>query len=423
MAFEKQPKQIEAIKLLSSDAKHIMLEGGGRAGKSLILTYTMLVRACKVKSTHTILRLNHNAAKRSIWNKTLPDTIRMAFPELQKFTEQNKNSSDLIMYLPNDSEIHVGGLDNAKRAEKVLGLEFSSIWLNEVSQIPYDSAQIAISRLAEKNELKKKVYYDQNPGKRSSWPYFLFHKHLNPIDQEPIRDPENYVKLLMNPIDNIKNIDEAYLQTLSSMPEAERKRFLEGVYQDESQGQVYYAFRRDKHVKPLQKENGTLFALLDFNVSPGTAIICQYINKKIRCLDEVWIQNSDTYKVANELILKGALGASAIPDSTGANRKTSGKSDFDILREKGFKIMSVSNPFVTDRINNLNRLFSDDRIEIDPKCKKLINDLDSVVWKDNKPDQSGANKMLTHISDALGYGAWYFEPIAGLKIQATSQPR
>ena len=399
------------------------LRAVGDPGKTTLITYAICVRAIKEKSTHCILRLNHNAAKRSIWNKTLPDVIRLAFPELVPFTEQNKNNTELIMPFPNGSTILVGGLDDAKRAEKVLGLEFSSLFLNEVSQIPYDAAQIAISRLAEKNNLKKKVYLDQNPGKKSSWPYLLFHKKLNPIDQEPLKKPEDYVHFLMNPRDNLQNIDKSYLELLESMPAKDRERFMEGIYQDESEGQVFYQFRADRHVKPVQKQNGTLFVGQDFNVDPGAAIICQYINNKIYCLDEVWLRNSDTYKVAAMLKEKGAAGASIVPDSTGANRKTSGRSDFDILKEQGFKIMSVSNPFVTDKILNINRLLSEDRIIIDPKCKKLINDLEAVVWKNNAPDQSGANKLLTHASDALGYFAWFVDPIAPLKIKATSSPR
>jgi len=421
--FKKTERQKQGTTILASDARYILLEGGGRSGKTTLIVYAILVRACKEKSTHCILRLNHNAAKRSIWNKTLPDVIRLAFPELREYTEKNKNNTELIMNLPNGSQILVGGLDDAKRAEKVLGLEFTSLFLNEVSQIPFDAAQIAISRLAEKNSLKKKVYLDQNPGKKSSWPYLLFHKKLNPTDQEPLKDPDDYANFLMNPKDNLENIDKDYLRTLESMPVKDRERFMEGIYQDESEGQVYRDFRADRHVMPLEKQNGTLFALLDFNVSPGTAVIAQYINNKLYCLDEVWILHSDTYRVCAELKAKGAAGASCIPDSTGANRKTSGKSDFDILKEAGFKIMSVANPFVTDRINNVNRMFSDDRIVIDPKCKKLINDLEAVVWKNNRPDQSSANKLLTHASDCLGYGAWYFDPIASIKLRATSSPR
>lgn len=419
MNFTKTSRQKEAIKVLSGSAKHIMLEGGSRSGKSFILMFAMIVRASKETSRHAILRLNFNAAKRSIWNDTLPTVMRLAFPELR--TKQNK--SELIQYFPNGSEIHVGGLDDGERVEKILGTEYSSLWFNEVSQIPYDSAQIAISRLAQKNNLAKKIYYDQNPGKKNSWPYWLFHKHINPIDQEPVFDPENYTYLHMNPKDNLDHIDPEYLKVLESMPAEQRKRFLEGEYTDESDGQTYYAFRQDRHVKPVERRPGTIFIAEDFNVDPGTALIFQYIDKTFYILDEVFLRNSDTYKMASEFKSRNAGGARIIPDSTGGNRKTSGKSDFDILKEAGFIIESTYNPFVTDRVTNVNRLFSNDKIVIDPKCKKLINDLEKVVWKDNRLDQSGPNKLLTHISDCLGYAAWKLDPIAGMAMKATTHAR
>ena len=99
-----------------------------------------------------------------------------------------------------------------------------------------------------------------------------------------------------------------------------------------------------------------------------------------------------------------------IPDSTGKNRKTSGKSDHLILTDAGFQIPYVFNPFVTDRVNNINRLLTDNRIIINPKCKKLIGDLEKVSWKDNNLDQK-TDTNLTHISDALGYMCWKLAPI------------
>ena len=159
-----------------------------------------------------------------------------------------------------------------------------------------------------------------------------------------------------------------------------------------------------------RKLPGTLFLGMDFNVNPMTCVVAQFINNMFVIHDEVYLENSDTYKMVNELKRRGYKGT-VIPDSTGKNRKTSGKSDHQILTEAGFTIPYVSNPFVTDRVNNINRLFTDNRIIINPKCKKLIGDLEKVSWKDNKLDQKGENKMLTHISDALGYLCWKLSPI------------
>lgn len=419
MEFQKTLKQKEAIQLLTGPAMHNLLEGGSRSGKSFLLMFAMIVRASKVPSRHAILRLNFNAAKRSIWNDTLPTVMRLAFPDLK--TRHNK--SELIQYFPNGSEIHVGGLDDGERVEKILGTEYSTLWFNEVSQIPFDSAQVAITRLAQKNSLTKKIYYDQNPGKKNSWPYWLFHKKISPIDQEPVKDPENYSYLHMNPKDNLDHIDPEYLKILEAMPAEQRKRFMDGEYTDESDGQTYYAFRQDRHVKSCERKPGTLFIAEDFNVDPGSALIFQYIDKKFYILDEVYLRNSDTYKMTAEFKNRGVSGARIIPDSTGGNRKTSGKSDFDILKEAGFIIESTYNPFVTDRVTNVNRHLSNDNIIIDPKCKKLINDLEKVTWKDNRLDQSGVNKLLTHVSDCLGYACWKLDPIAGLTLKATSHAR
>ena len=239
----------------------------------------------------------------------------------------------------------------------------------------------------------------------------VFEKKLNPIDDEPLKSAEKYASFRMNPIDNVENIDEEYISLLESMPEDQRKRFLEGEYLDISDGQAYYAFRVADHVKPVKVQNSTHYVGMDFNVDPMTAVIFQVVNNQIQVFDEVFLNNSDTPRMINELLTRGHKGLEVIPDSTSKNRKTSGKSDFDLLKDAGYKVHWAHNPLVYDRVVNVNLLFTNNEIIIDPKCKKLINDLERVVWKDNQLDQKGANKMLTHISDALGYGAWKMKPL------------
>ena len=148
----------------------------------------------------------------------------------------------------------------------------------------------------------------------------------------------------------------------------------------------------------------------DFNVSPTTSIVFQICNGVMYVCDEVWLDVGDTFKLCDALIKKGVKGGKVFPDSTGKNRKTSGKSDFDILKENGFTVQYVHNPLQRDRVNNINRLFTHDAIIVHPRCKKLINDLSKVQWKNGKLDE-GADKKLTHISDCLGYPAWQLFPM------------
>jgi len=415
--FKKTDAQKQAIKILAGSAKHVALSGGSRSGKSFILMYAMIVRAAKEKSRHCILRLNFNHVKRSIVLETFPKVMSLCFPDLK----YELNKTDYIATFPNGSQIFFAGLDTGERVEKILGSEFTGIWLNEISQIPYTSAQIALTRLAEKNGLSKKVYYDMNPTTKSHWSYSLFVKKLDPIDNEPVKNPEDYEYFQMNPSQNLENIDADYLRMLESMPEKERLRFLHGEFGDESQGQVYYSFRREEHVKEFERFPGTIWGGEDFNIQPGTAVFGQFVDNIFWIFDEVFLENSDTYKMADEFKRRGYGGARICPDSTGRARKTSGQSDFEILKNAGFHIENTHNPLVFDRCNNVNRLFQENRIVIHPRCRKLINDLEKVSWKDGKLDQSGANKMLTHVSDSLCYLLWKLEPFTKPKEQRTIQ--
>ena len=341
----------------------------------------------------------------------MPKVFSICFPDLAYST----NNTDFYITLPNGSEIWVGGLDDKARVEKILGNEYSTLYFNECSEIPLSSINIALTRLAEKNSLKNKVFYDENPPSKKHWSYWLFIKHWHP-DSEMELDPTEYVSIMMNPVDNIENIDEDYIKNiLMKLPENERMRFLSGEFLEGDDGTVYYEFDRERHVSDeiIQRPNMTTFVSMDFNVDPMTASLYQIVNNEMHIFDEVFLRNSDTYKMCKELKKRGYKNLRVVPDSTGGNRKTSGRSDFDILRENGFMVQNVFNPYVADRTNNMNRLFSADRIKLHSKCKKNINDFEQVAWKDNKLHQKGEARLLSHCSDNVGYGAWHFEPMVG----------
>jgi len=414
--FRLTAKQTEAIKVLASNARHIMLFGGSRSGKTFLAVRSLIIRACKEKSRHAILRLNFNHIKTSIWLDTLPKVLKVSFPDLS--VEWNK--TDYYVTLPNGSEIWCAGLDDEKRVEKILGKEYSTLYFNECSQIPYKSIQVALTRLAERNNLKKKAFYDQNPPGKKHWSYWLFQKHLDPMDNIPV-DKEKYASILMNPKDNLDNIDPEYItEILDNLPEAQRKRFKDGEFSSDDDGVAYYAFDREKHVQEIDKKKlvGQRLIGMDFNVQPMTAVVGHYCNKTFYLFQEAFLENSDTFKMTDHLIRNGHKGANIYPDSTGKNRKTSGKSDHLILQEAGFRVQYTRNPLVIDRVNNINRLLMDGRIVISPECKKLINDLEKVSWKDGQLDQK-TDKMVTHISDALGYLCWAIEPLLAEQPKST----
>jgi PBSX family phage terminase large subunit len=401
--FKRTLKQIEQTAVLSGPHRHAMSYGGSRSGKTFGLVRALVIRAMKCRSRHLALRLKFNHAKTSLWYETFPKVFKLCFPGLKVIP----NKTDYFYLLPNGSEIWCGGLDESERVEKILGKEYSTIFFNECSQIPYSSVSIALTRLAEKNELKKRAWYDENPPTKRHWSYPLFVKGLDPETWEPRPDAENYTSILMNPSDNIENIDSEYLSgVLELLPERERNRFMLGIFGDDSNGNIYYAFKRHEHVREVERvPNIPLTIGMDFNVSPMTAVICQIVNDSVHVLDEVYLDNSHTDEMGEHLNTKWPGRWTVIPDATGKALKTSaaGKSDHHILKARGFNIPFVQNPFRMDRYNEVNALLEKGRLIIHPKCVKLIKDLEQVAFKEgtNLPDTKDAK--LTHISDALGY--------------------
>lgn len=231
MNFKKTPKQIEASKLLSGPAKHVLFRGGSRSGKTFLMVRAIIIRASKTKSRHLIIRKIFAHVKQSIWFDTLPKVLELCFPELLLKCLFNK--SDWFITLPNGSEIWFGGLDDKERTDKILGKEYSTIYFNECSEMNYDSVGIAYTRLSEKNSLQKKFYYDCNPPKEAHWSNKLFLRKIDPNSNcdQPISNPQNYATIKINPIDNQENLDPTYIpEILENLPPLLKLRFLDGEY-------------------------------------------------------------------------------------------------------------------------------------------------------------------------------------------------
>ena len=177
--FKKTPRQVEAINVLSGPARHNMLYGGSRSGKTFILCYAVIVRAMLApNSRHLICRLHFNHAKTALWLDTFPKVFSVCFPDLTV----KENATDYYYTMPNGSEVWVAGLDDKQRTEKILGKEYSTIYFNKCSQIPFSSISLALTRLAQKSEITKKAYYDENPPSKRHWSYAQFILGRNPED-------------------------------------------------------------------------------------------------------------------------------------------------------------------------------------------------------------------------------------------------
>lgn len=244
MKLTKRQEQAQAV--LASSATHLMLYGGSRSGKTFLLVRNVVMRALKApKSRHAILRFRFNAVKSSVVLDTFPKVMELAFPGVTCVLSK----TDWFAEFPNGSQIWFAGLDDKERTEKILGMEFVTIYLNEASQIPWSSRNVALTRLAQKamqeiegrepTELKPRMYYDCNPPSKSHWTYKLFHDKQDPETRETVRTPEEFAWFQVNPNSNVENLSENYLATLAGMSARMRKRFEAGEFADATPNQLF----------------------------------------------------------------------------------------------------------------------------------------------------------------------------------------
>ena len=260
--FKLTSKQLQANELLAGDSTHVMLFGGSRSGKTFLLVRAVCMRAIKApNSRHAIVRFRFNAVKNSIVFDTFPKVMTLCFPGVK----YDLNKSDWFAKLENGSEIWFAGLDDKERTEKILGMEFATIYPNECSQIPYGSIETAVTRLAQKAEqkaigdmppmaLRPRVYYDCNPPTKAHWSYKLFKEKRHPDTKEALKNPDDYASMQINPVDNTENLADGYLDTLKAMSARARKRFLEGEFAESTPNQLF----PEEHIDRWRVTDGVL---------------------------------------------------------------------------------------------------------------------------------------------------------------------
>lgn len=238
-------RQIEAQRVMAGPASHVLAYGGSRSGKTRLIVRALVIRALKaLRSRHAILRFRFNHVKASIGQDTLPAVMAQEFPDVPL----RLNREDWIGYLPNGSELWLGGLDDKDRTEKILGLEFASVFLNEVSQIPWGSREMAVTRLAQrvieevdgqKRQQRLRMYYDCNPPSKAHWSYRLFIEKRDPETKRALPNPEDYAAVQINPGDNSENLPREYLASLASLTARAQRRFLLGEFGDATPGALF----------------------------------------------------------------------------------------------------------------------------------------------------------------------------------------
>ena len=231
--YKRNPGQARArAELLTKPYRYCLIYGGSRSGKTFELTGSVVERALNAPgSSHLIVRQEAISAKRAIVHDTFPDLMRLRWPNLKwKWNEKLG-----FIKLQNDSIIWIGGINDREAMERILGMEFSTIYINEASEVAYAAFPLLQTRLAAQAEtvkghiLGQRMYVDLNPTVQQHWTYQLWHLGIDPETRLYI-DRTQYGYITVNPEDNAENLSPEYLKALRSMSPDKRRRFYEGAY-------------------------------------------------------------------------------------------------------------------------------------------------------------------------------------------------
>lgn len=173
------------------------------------------------RTDHFILRKYMTDLIASLWAQTIPKVFD--FLEIPSHFYKLDNNKHNVKF-SNGSMIYCRGAENDKAVENALGTEFATAWFNEAHQFTPGAIGIILTRLAAKSGMHPRILLDFNPPETSSWTYELI---VNNRIEDALVDSAS---ILMNPRDNITNLNPAYLDILKMLPERQRKRFLDGEF-------------------------------------------------------------------------------------------------------------------------------------------------------------------------------------------------
>lgn len=238
--FDRTAKQEAQAQAVYGPARHILAYGGSRSGKTFGFCELIAERALQAPgSRHLIARLHNIDVRQAVMLDTWPNMMRRAFPDVP----YQVNRADQFATLGDGAEVWFGGLDDKDRVDKILGKEFATFYVNESSQVAYNTILTIRTRLAQSSfrrdgsRLPLKGLYDLNPTGRSHWTYREFVEKVRP-DNGTALEPGSRAFVVMNPADN-PHLPPEYHAELDGLPDRQRQRFRDGKYLSEVPGALW----------------------------------------------------------------------------------------------------------------------------------------------------------------------------------------
>ncbi len=393
--FKPTAVQRKALALLKGGAKHILLFGGSRSGKTTVLVMAIIYRALKFAgSRHLICRYRAKDARSSVMRETL-------LPWLDKTVGKigyTYLAHESMVTLFNSSEIWIGGLGDREQADKILGHEYNTIYFNEISQLSYAAVTTAYSRLAMRiKDCRNLFYYDCNPGSPLHWAYKIFVLKRTFLTGDPLGKPELYQAMLLNPEDNKDNLPEDYISDiLDTLPEKQKARFRDGLWV-KAEGVIYDKFDETMIVNAsdLPERFDRYAAGQDFGLNI-TFVKIGWLGDVIFVLGDYGAYNMTTQSFNEEVTARGLMDC---PDGMGLPVYCDPAGGERIQEITGG---TKANNSVESGIDYINAKIERHQFYVSEKCTGVL----SEIWDYCRDEAGEIVKVNDHFLDALRYAVF-----------------
>jgi len=299
--------------------------------------------------------------------------------------------------------------------KKIRGPNWGWGVINELTLIPYIRYREFIGRVRLKRAVCPQIASCGTPEGYGS----DYYEHLI---EKPFSDK---IKVVYGSTRaNAHNLSEDYIPSLTSaFDKVMLDAYLEGLFVNMLGNRFYYNYtekNEDRTILPFDRENlEPVLVSLDFNVEHMTAGVWRYDGFRLQGIDEIVIpNNADTDKMCQAMKERGYFpdNTTIYPDTSGKNRRTSGKTDIEIIRGHGYSNIEYKSQAPQFRVRQLNgnNLLEKKRIKIHPdRMPTHKRDFLAVTQDPGTLQKVKDNPKLTHASDGFDYMTDLLFPFSG----------
>ena len=296
--FKPLTRQSEALKFLSvdSDVETILYGGAAGGGKTMLGCMWQILRRLKYPGTRSLI----GRAKLDTLKKTTMATFFQVAHEIGLKAGEDfiYNQQSHIIKFSNGSEIILADLflyPSDPMMTDLGGLEITDAFIDEATEITEKAYSIVSSRIRYKlNEfgLKPKILLTCNPSK--GWIYNQFYL---PYKNQNLPQHLAFVQAL--PGDNI-HLPDSYVTSLTRLPEADRKRLLEGDWEFDNSSDRLYMYDELMRCfrEPMNVGEGYITADIA-RLGKDRTVLCVW--KGLSCIDIVVLKQKRQDEVKAEI--------------------------------------------------------------------------------------------------------------------------